>query len=122
MKISLRPPCRECPFLKKSIPGWLGPDTAESVWAKVHGDNEFGYPCHMDVDKVADQTQDDEELWREDPDSVEQCVGALIHAKKTCKSYNDKFRDAARDVLAKLIGVDAVLGMDFVKHHKETRP
>lgn len=112
MKITLRPPCAECPFLKKSAPGWLGSDTPEAVWGQVHSDGQFGYPCHMDVDKIkgeADLT---------DPDSVEQCVGALVHASKTAKSYSDKWREAARGALAKLVPADAILGMDFMQHHK----
>lgn len=118
MKIVLRPPCRECPFLKKSIPGWLGADKPEEVWAKVHSDGEFGYPCHMDVDAVA-ESDGDEECWREDPDSVEQCAGALIHAAMTGKFYSDRFREAGRQALQLIIGVEGILGMDFMKHHKE---
>jgi hypothetical protein len=120
MKFTLRPPCAECPFLKKSLPGWLGPDSPESVWAKVHSDDEFGYSCHMDVDKVAKVNEDaDTESWRFDPDGTEQCVGALLHAKKTAKSYSDKWREAAREVLSKLIPLEGILGIEFMAHHKD---
>lgn len=112
MKISLRPPCKECPFLKKSLPGWLGPDTPQNVWAKVHSDGPFGYPCHMDAEKVK---ADDGDL--QDPDSVEQCVGAILHASKTCKMYEDKFKESARKALASAVGTDSILGMEFVQHH-----
>lgn len=118
MKIVLRAPCRECPFLKKAIKGWLGEDTPEQVWAKVHADTPFGYPCHMDVDEVSESRGEDE-TWREDPDSVEQCTGALLHAAKTSKSYSDRFREAARQALKAIIGLDGILGMEFMKHHKE---
>lgn len=115
MKISLRPPCRECPFLKKAIPGWLGSDTPEEVWAQVHTDGEFGYPCHMDVDRAALEPGYD----NEDPGSVEQCVGAMLHAKKTAKQYSDPWRQAGVEAVSRVVGVDGVMGFDFMEHHKK---
>ncbi len=119
MKIVLRPPCRECPFLKKSPSGWLGQDSPEEVYAKAHSDGEFGYPCHMDMDRLDKIGSLDNEYgeWRQDPDSVEQCVGALIHAKITAKCYGDKVREAAREILAKLFGTSGILGIEFINHH-----
>lgn len=110
MKIVMRPPCRECPFRRKALKGWLGPDSPREVWAKVHSDSPAGYPCHMDVAKASD-----EDLT--DPDSVEQCVGALVHAKKTCKQYSDKWRQAASDALAAIVPAKGILGIEFMEHH-----
>lgn len=124
-KLTLRPPCAECPFLKKALPGWLGDDTPQQVWAKVHGDNPFGYPCHMDVDKVkivADGNDWDHDTWREDPGSVEQCTGALLHASKTGKMYEDPWREAARQAMGAMsrrINLTGILGIEFMTHHKE---
>lgn len=116
MKVTLRPPCRECPFLKKSLRGWLGPDTPEKVWAKVHSDGPYGYPCHMDTEQAI---ADGSDLM--DPNSVEQCVGAILHAKKTGKRYSDKFKEAAREALSAILGTDGVLGIEFIKHHADEK-
>lgn len=117
MKHVLRPPCRECPFLKKSAPGWLGPDKPETVWARVHGEADFGYPCHMDVEKVKAAGGD-----LTDEGSVEQCVGALLHAKKTCKRFSDPWREAAKEAIAAVIGLAGILGFEFREHHTIAAP
>jgi hypothetical protein len=66
----------------------------------------------MDVETAARNAAD-----FDDPNSVEQCTGALLHASKCTKMYSDKWREAARQALAKLVSLKNILGMDFVKHH-----
>lgn len=114
MKVALRPPCAECPFLKSCVKGWLGADTPQQVWLQVHNENEFGYPCHMDAAKVTAEKGD-----LQDPNSTEQCAGALLHASKTFKNYTNPDRREGASRLAKMFPklLNLILGFEFVEHH-----
>lgn len=77
------PPCKECPFIRGCVKGWLGPDTPEEVMEKVH--SEAGYVCHMSIagkPQLPDGTIDVQKYGH-------QCIGALLHATISCKSYRD---------------------------------
>ena len=51
LKQNLDKPCKECPFRKKSAPGWLGSSTPEGFMATTLSDVEM--PCHLTVDYTA---------------------------------------------------------------------
>jgi hypothetical protein len=109
MKFTKKVPCAECPFRKTAMRGWLGPDTAQEVMAKAHG--EGGYPCHMDMvgqPKYPDGTVN--------CTNVEQCAGAILHANASCKSYRDPDLRAMQD---RLKGSECpILGrLEFLAHH-----
>jgi hypothetical protein len=38
-------PCKECPFTKSSLPGWLADYTVQDFVDFLH--NEVPFPCHM---------------------------------------------------------------------------
>jgi hypothetical protein len=41
-------PCKECPFRRKAMPGWLGAASPESFVASVQSDAPL--PCHLSID------------------------------------------------------------------------
>lgn len=55
-------PCADCPWARKSIPGWLGEHTAEEWLLYAHG--EAIIPCHC---------------------VTHQCAGAAIYRANVCK-------------------------------------
>lgn len=81
MKCIKKKVCAECPFRKNAIPGWLGPDTALEVTQKVH--SEHGYVCHMSIDKKPTDEQGRVDVSKHG----HQCIGAIIHANLSCKTY-----------------------------------
>lgn len=82
MKTTLRRPCNDCPFRRKSVPGWLG--TADPDWfvsaalADEYVDSNdacgdvFAAPCHQTID-YSDPRWNVTQL----PDA-EVCVGSTI--------------------------------------------
>jgi hypothetical protein len=78
MKPPTGTPCGECPWRRKSLPGWLGPHTAEEWNAGVHGDHEIA--CHL---TIPDDFQDSEDA---DTSMMTTCSGSAIHRSNVCKS------------------------------------
>jgi hypothetical protein len=50
MKTPAKKPCGECPFLKTSIPGWLGPWTAQELVTSLAYEP---FPCHQTIPESA---------------------------------------------------------------------
>lgn len=84
--------CRECPFRRTSVPGWLGsasfdPNPGQSFLVQ-HWFQDVPLPCHMQVN------------WEKD-DSQEQatvkplCYGLLTMMKNSCKMPHDRGLAAA---------------------------
>lgn len=70
-------PCNECPWRRNSLPGHLGPFTAEQ-WARlVHSDEAIA--CH--------KTIVEEDDW--EAPGVRQCAGAGIHRTNVLKKPRD---------------------------------
>jgi len=87
MKAPCKKPCGECPFRRKSIPGWLGADNAAGFMATTMADHPM--PCHSTVDyERAD--------WNDDLFSAETearyCAGALIFFANIGKLSRDRNR------------------------------
>ena len=112
LKCKKTTPCKECPFLRTSIPGWLGPDTAEEVMQKVHG--EGGYVCHTSIDgkpNLDDGTVDVAKYGH-------QCIGAVISASLSCKSYRDPNLNNLQKECKGMENTYPILGrMEFMTHH-----
>ena len=68
MKTRLKEPCKDCPFKRRSIPGWLGPWTPEEVIAQVR---HTTFPCHKTI------REGDNE------DQLESCAGAALWLNNT---------------------------------------
>lgn len=87
MKPPTGTPCGECPWRRKSLPGWLGPHSAEEWNAGVHGDHEIA--CHLSIPEhfVDDVDADTSELLT--------CSGAAIYRANVCKSPRNVPREHA---------------------------
>lgn len=109
MRYDKRIPCKECPFRKDSIRGWLGPDTPEEVIAQVHG--EGGYPCHMSTERAVKM----EILY----DDIQQCAGAVHHATAYFKLYRPGPLAQMQRRLEKK--PYPVLGREFVQYHRKEK-
>ncbi len=83
MEFEQKVPCRECPFRRRSMRGWLGSGTSESFMATVLAD--YPMPCHLTVDY-------ENEHWQDDLDLAQYCAGALIFFSNICKLSRDPKR------------------------------
>jgi hypothetical protein len=83
-------PCSDCPFSRKSLPGWLGSMNADEWVQAVHG--EALIDCHT-TDK--------------------QCAGAAIYRANNCKVPRD------RTILQLPANRQKVFAspVEFIKHH-----
>lgn len=97
-------PCKECPWRKNSIPGWLGASTPLEFLAL--SESEARMPCHLTVD----YEQDD---WREQAETAPQCAGRAIHFANRCREPQDP------SLLRLKPDYEAVFSnpLDFYKHH-----
>ena len=71
-------PCKECPFRRKSLAGYLGNDTPDH-FAAIALIGEEPMPCHLAVD-YSDPD------WKQKLDMVPQCSGFGIFLTHNCKS------------------------------------
>lgn len=69
-------PCRECPFRRGGLPGWLGGSSAETFIGQAHGN--FWLPCHL-------HSKYDDPNWKNDT-TKPQCAGAAIYRANVFKS------------------------------------
>ena len=101
MKLKHKEPCRDCPWLKTSAPGWLG-DNAPEVYADVVQAN--GLPeCHRTISKRAKAI----------------CVGALATSANSCTQVRTiPGGEAAKDELTQEVKEACFkLPSDFYQHH-----
>lgn len=123
----MKQPCHECPFRKKSLPGYVGGhDDAIEIFDLVSHDGKF--PCHMQTNSIMESLEQDldeddvlapthEQLFQQAVEEAPFCTGALIFMNQTCKRSRDpevrKLQDEAGtnpDVFSS--------PADFLKHHR----
>lgn len=80
MKPPTGTPCSECPWRRNSLPGWLGPHTAEEWVQGAHGDHEIA--CHLSIP----HSDNDDEAGDEEMAEMTTCSGAAIYRHNVCKS------------------------------------
>lgn len=73
-------PCRQCPFRRTSLPGWLGSDSPEGFIANVMA--EVPLPCHSTINY---RRADWSERWAAGRIG-KLCRGALTFAANACKT------------------------------------
>jgi hypothetical protein len=66
-----RKPCRECPFRKTALKGWLGSYDGPEDFINVHYRQDVPNPCHMTVDY-------DDPDWKEGLEDATGCAGQQI--------------------------------------------
>jgi hypothetical protein len=102
-------PCSDCPFRRKSMPGWLGAGSPESFVQCINTDDIL--PCHQTVDY-------EDPAWKEKwvaQTEGNTCAGALIMTANMCKTPRDpNFPRMPRNR-------ETVFAtpMEFVRHHRE---
>ena len=109
LRKSCKAPCKQCPFLRNSLPGYLGEDSPDEFIATTHADHPM--PCHSTVDYT---DHDWKMLWDRLAGPGKLCAGALIYFANICKisRWPDRPRRAADKV--KVFATPT----EFLKHHK----
>ena len=64
-------PCKQCPFRRESIPGYLGGYSGPEHFLNVHYHQEAPNPCHMTVDYEGDG-------WEDRADRAPRCAGQAV--------------------------------------------
>lgn len=107
MKNTLKKPCKDCPFLKNSLPNYLGDRwTANMLHQFVMSEQAFA--CHNTI-KVDGQ----------ESETTEHCVGSIMYMNKSAKrctnktllELQQKFKSENHDNVMDLV--------EFHKHHKD---
>ncbi len=80
MKTNLKAPCSDCPFRKKSLPGWLGPWQPWDLLRSVDADVPF--PCHQTI-------AEDHEERGQSLDQMQSCAGAALFLANRYKLSRD---------------------------------
>lgn len=112
-KLGRTKPCAECPFLRKSAPGYLGADNPIHFERSVIA-SEAGMPCHMAID------YDDEDwLTSQLPDS-DLCAGSLMHLNGQMKRPKTPELAAACDAVGTSPHV-FTWPEEFMAHHMRGR-
>lgn len=106
MRTNLTEPCKECPFRRKSMPGWLGPWEPSEMLKAIR---VAPFPCHRTIK---------EEMSFDDPrtKSMELCAGAALFLNN--KPEKSRCVETA-EYQAMLGKSDAVFASDseLVSHH-----
>ncbi len=102
-------PCKECPFKRTSMPGYLGASTTQEFFDTTMADAAM--PCHTTVDY-------DNPDWREKLSDAKFCSGALIFFRNICKLSRDPKRPRL-DVNRELVFGTP---LEFLSHHADRNP
>ena len=106
MKFNLKKPCKQCPFSRDCLIGWLGADRAEAIITNI-ADNGQTFTCHKtDRDKSKE---------------AEHCAGALILLEKTGR-HNQLMRISERLGIYDRFKLDLESNVfdcvdEFISHH-----
>jgi hypothetical protein len=105
---ALAQPCRECPFRRAAMPGWLGSGDPQSFVTAIQ--REQPLPCHLTVDY-------EDSRWETQWDRQEigsTCTGSLIMSANMCKIPRDRsFPRAPADRTAVFSHP-----LEFIQHHE----
>lgn len=120
MKHNLQQPCKDCPFRRSSMAGWLGSGDPDhfidaALADEFGGENPaatYAEPCHLTVDYSDPE-------WRECADEQEACVGAAIFYRNVDRFKMPRERrrfEMVRDVQPDHEKVFST-AEEFVEHH-----
>lgn len=105
-------PCNDCPWRRKSSPGWLGDSNPEHFIAATQ--LECHMPCHATVD------YEDKDWFNTQYGDAPLCAGALIFLANTFKAPRDaKLAEAMLQVERDTENVFAS-PQEFLDHHHST--
>lgn len=105
IKCSKKAPCNQCPFLKDSAPGYLGPWKPTSLHLFVMGEDPF--PCHLSMGQAGKP--------------MALCHGAMLYRRKCGKlamQGDAIFELEFFRMVGKKPDTGKILGFnEFKKHH-----
>lgn len=103
-------PCKECPYMKKSIPGYFGGHNPKAYAEALHIDTVVACHTKSKFDNDGDLTD------------MTMCIGHVLSQRKACKrSYHPDILEAWADPKVNALyeaKYDDILGLDFYEHHK----
>ena len=95
--------CKECPFRRTSLKGWLGPwKSAREIREQAF--SEAGLACHMQLHKS------------HEVGGAPVCTGALVCANKSAKLYRDE--DLRKLAAQAVDDPDVMDAHEFEEYHK----
>lgn len=103
--------CRECPFRRASVPGWLGESSHDPKgFIAPHWNADLPLPCHMTVNWESTSSQ-------ERAATAPLCFGLLTMMKNSCKSPRNP--ELANTVRGMERNTDEFFGFiqEFIAHH-----
>ena len=108
-------PCRECPFSKLTMPGWLGSYThTDQLHALVSTEDRM--PCHLPIDY---ETKPDEVAMQERRGNT--CIGYLAYGRNVGKRFDDRRLNLEAEAVGKRDDVFAS-PMEMNQFHTDLRP
>ena len=119
MQTNFRNPCNECPFLKTSPAGYLGPWHPEDLLVSLAN---YPFACHQTIHNSTDDPPilEDPEDQLSDP-RLEACAGAAIFLNNKLEISRNLFTSAFQDQMETIPQVvqDSVFRTraEFIKHH-----
>ena len=107
--------CRECPFAKKSAPGWLGPHTVKSLMGMMQMEHLFA--CHK---QIKDDTREIDLIRG----NVQLCRGFVASATKSHKMFGSHINNGRdlRLLQLEITGKEMETVLDrreFREHHEK---
>lgn len=106
--------CKQCPFRRKSLPGYLGDasyDPHGFLAPHYHGDVRL--PCHMKVN------WNNKAKTAKHVDTAPLCRGFVIFMKNNVKGCeNEEVREAVKTVKEDRVNIFSWF-TEFIDHHKE---
>lgn len=119
MQTNFRNPCNECPFLKTSIAGYLGPWHPQDILLSLAN---YPFPCHQTITKIHEDVRP-----LEDPDDpfsdprLEACAGAMIFLNNKIEisrnSFNSEFQHTLKNHPATIASTVFGTRAEFMEHH-----
>lgn len=117
MNFDMTKPCRNCPFRRDCLEGWLGEERAAEIADSLERDRSF--PCH-------ETTKFDDDGDHVPTDSEQHCAGAMLILEKL-KQPNQMMRISERlgfydHTKLDQEGYDLVFDDfgEFIDHHAES--
>lgn len=113
MKSDFVQPCNECPFRRKSAPGWLGPWEPEQLLAALDYEP---FPCHQTIQDVGLSFEDE---------NLQSCAGAAIFFNNSIKMSRQRGM-AEHQKLLKEIPDEVKQSVftrphEFIEHHTRSK-
>ncbi len=110
--------CKECPFRRKSAPGYLGAASYDPhAFLAPHYHGDLRLPCHMRVDW--DNRKKNKKGFT--PEDAPLCRGFVIFMKNNVKYADNPEVRAAMETVE--VDRENILGWqhEFIDHHSEKR-